>query len=129
VRAASGTPVNGYASLTNGQPGPVPLVFQRITDGQPYVFAPNELVYIVSYVISSNDVTSPLVTLDDGITGGAYITRKMASVYGSHLNPVAVPSPTGVLTGRRGVAPRASASAITAGKTVEVVIVGYVSRT
>lgn len=126
----AGTPITGYASLTNGAPGPVSIVLQQISGGANYTLQPGEVVVITSIAISSNDATGQLVTIDDGITGGAFTLRRLASQYTSGTLPTSFPNfPPGTCVGRRGVNLRATASLVSAAKTVEIVVVGYVTTT
>ena len=122
----TGTPVVGYASLTNGAPGPTSFALQVTMGGaSAYTLAATERLYITNITISTNDAAAPLVTIDTGGTTPTKLTRVYASPT-SPPSPEAIPP--GVCRGLFGVAPRASAPAVTLGKTVEVVIAGYVGR-
>ena len=127
---ASGTPITGTCQLTNAAPGPTNFTLQQVSGGATYTLKATELVVIVSLSISSNDTAQPTITVDDGITAGNYIARVLAKVYtGSALPAAVLTFPPGVCPTRRGVNPRATGSAVTAAKTVEITFVGYVTDT
>jgi hypothetical protein len=122
-----GTPVVGYLSLTNGAPGPVAIAF-TYADGtnRAYAFIAAERLYVTNVSMSSNDTAQALITVD---TGGATPT-KLASQYLSNTQPPGVVSYwAGVIKCEFGIAPRGTATAVTAAKTVEIVVNGYVART
>lgn len=130
----TGTPFIGYLSLTNATPGPVSFPIQVVMGGtsDPYTLLPADKVYITNITMSSNDATAALVTVDTGSSGGGVDTTptKLVSAYLSatqYLQPEQIPP--GVCHGPPGVAPRATASAVTAGKTVEIIIKGYIGKT
>jgi hypothetical protein len=125
-----GTPFFGYVSLTNAAPGPVNIAIfiepgaaalgslPTNTNGQP------ARLYITNVALSSNDTAQALITVD---TGGTTPT-KIQSEYLSSSQPPGIESiPEGVCRCIPGVFPRASASAVTSGKTVEVTLAGYLS--
>lgn len=124
----NGTPVVGYLSLTNGAPGPTAIAF-TFADGtnRSYTFVSQERLYITNITISSNDGTQALITVD---SGGATTPTKLASQYLSATQPPGVVQfAPGTCRCEFGVAPRGTASAVTAAKTVEIVVNGYIART
>jgi hypothetical protein len=128
MQTQSGTPFQGYVSLTNGAPGPVTFALfspQGIAAMGGSFAAPMRL-YVTSIVISSNDGTQALITVDSGGT----TPTKLCSQYQSASQPPGVVHfDPGICRGIPGVVPRATASAVTSGKTVEVCIAGYISNT
>lgn len=122
----SGQPFVGLVSLTNGAPGPTNFTINTVAGvSAGYTLAANERLIITNITITSNDTAQPLITLDDGASGrtfGKYYT-------GSTLPAVTESIPPGNLQCKAGVLPRASASAVTTAKTVEVTIRGYVTQT
>lgn len=125
----SGTPITGVCSLTNGAPGPTNFTLQQVSNGSTYTLGAKEVVVITSISISSNDTAQPTITIDDGITGAPFTARVLAKVYtGASLPAATMAFPPGMCVCRRAVLPRATASAVTTAKTVEIVIVGYVTQ-
>jgi hypothetical protein len=121
----SGTPFRGYAQLTNAAPGPVNVTLY--VNGQSYTPSTSERLYITSIVISSNDTAQPLVTVDSGGTTPTKLARAYAGA--ANAPPFSETVAPGVGQLDFGQVPRAAASAVTATKTVEVTLAGYVSRT
>ena len=130
LNSLSGTPFIGYVSLTNGAVGPTP--FTLYVNGAAYTLqalsgsVAAERIYITNITISSNDTTQALVTVDDNSTPPV----KLASQYLSSTQPPGIEQlPPGIGRLAPGKVPRATASAVTAAKTVEFMIKGYISRT
>lgn len=130
----NGTPCVGYATLVNGAIGPIAFTLYTklgqpaytLQPASPSTGQPNaERLYVTGISISSDDTTQALITVDSGGT----TPTKIASQYASSVQPPGVTSfPPGVMRGIPGVAPRATASAVTATKAVQVVIKGFISR-
>ncbi len=121
-----GTPFLGYVSLTNGAPGPVAFSIFVEPGGAALTLAAPQRLYVTNVAISSNDSAQPKVVID---TGGSTPTT-ISSFYASNTAPPAVEViPPGVGRCIPGVVPRASASAVTLGKTVEVTLAGFISNT
>lgn len=119
-----GTPYTAYLSLTNGALGPT--AFAIFVNGASFTPGATDRLYITNITASSNDTTQALITVDDG----AGTAQKLMSSYLSTTQPPAVEQiPAGACRLRPGVVPRGTASAITAAKTVELVIKGYVAKT
>jgi hypothetical protein len=124
----SGTPVLASVSLTNGAPGPTAFALQQVATGNAYTLATNEVFVVTNITMSSNDTAQPLVTVDDGVTGAPYTSRILGKYYvGASLPATTEAMALGVLPCRRGVVPRATASAVTAAKTVEITLRGYIT--
>jgi hypothetical protein len=122
----SGRPFWGYVQLTNGAPGPVNIPIFTVRGVAAYTIQANDLLYITSIALSSNDTTQALVTVDSGGT----TPTKFASQYLSATQPPGVVQfAWGTAPGIFGTLLRATASAITAAKTVEVLIQGAISKT
>jgi hypothetical protein len=127
-----GTPFFGYVSLTNAAPGPVNIAIFIEPGAAALGSLPTNSngqsarLYITNVALSSNDSAQPLVTID---TGGTTPT-KIASAYAANTMPPAEEViPPGVGRCIPGVVPRATASAVTSGKSVEVTLSGYLSFT
>ena len=121
-----GKPFVGYVSLTNAAPGPVAFTLNTVRGGGVYALKATEFVIITNITLSSNDTANPLVTVDDGSPTFQPLQK---GYVGSALPPVLLTYPPGMLPGYRGVNPRASAPAITAAKTIECTIVGFIATT
>lgn len=126
INSFSGTPVVVYASLTNAAPGPVSMTLFRTMGANSVAINADERLYITNITMSSNDTTQALVTVD---TGGLVPTKLASSYLSTTQPPAVVNNPPGTVRGILGTLPRAAASAVTAGKTVEIVITGYLSKT
>ena len=123
---ASGQPFIGAVSLTTGSPGPVNIPIITVPGGAPYTLAPTERLVITNISVSSNDTAQPLVTLDDGAT----VPRLLAKYYTGAALPAANEAiPAGVCQGFLSKPLRATATAVTAAKTVEILVRGYVTQT
>jgi hypothetical protein len=126
INDRNGTPFVGYASLTNGAPGPTSFALFTQMGSAAYTLQAGERCYVTNITVSSSDSgTSQLLTVDSGGT----TPTKFASAYvnaGKPLQPISLPPST--CHGIAGVAPRATAAAVTTG-TVELTLFGYVSRT
>jgi hypothetical protein len=120
----NGTPFTGYLSLTNGATGPTAIAIFVGENSLAYTMQPKDRLILSSLLISSNDAAAPLVTIDDGPT---------ARVLGKYYVAAAAP-PTADYAGyagivcKTGVAPRASAPAVSTTKTVEIVIRGFLTN-
>lgn len=124
----TGTPFLGYVSLTHAAPGPVAIALFTVMGQAAYTLQAAERCYITNISLSSNDSAgTEIVTVD---TGGATPT-KLANLYiPTNQYPATFSYPPGSMNGVLGVAPRAGAPAgITLGKTIEIVLIGYISRT
>jgi hypothetical protein len=120
----NGTPFVGYVQLTNAAAGPIP--FGLTVNGAPYVVPATERLYITNLTVSSGDPTQALVTVDDGPANA----RKLVSAYVGAAQPPATETiPPGVCRLAFGQTPRATASAVTSGATIECTIAGFLSRT
>lgn len=122
---ASGQPFVALVSLTNGAPGPTAFTLTTVAHGTTYTLAANERMVITNVTITSNDTAQPLITLDDG-TGGRTIGKYYT---GSALPSVTESIPPGTLQGFAATLPRATATAVTSAKTVEIILRGYVTQT
>lgn len=123
INSNTGTPLTGYISLANGSLGPT--AFALFVNSAAYTLNAAERVYVTNITLSSNDGTQALITVDDGGTA----PQKLVSTYLSATQPPAVVAPPpGCCRTEPGHVPRATASAITATKTVECTIQGYVAR-
>lgn len=118
----SGQPFVGYVSLTNGAPGPTAVTITTVPGGGAYTLQSTERLIVTNLTITTNDAATPLITLDDGAT----TPRTLAKIYASTSQPATT---AGGFHGQAGKPLRASASAVTAGKTIEVIVRGYVSVT
>lgn len=123
---ASGQPFVGNLSLNTGAPGPLAIPIYTVPGGPAYTLDPAERIVITNISVSSNDTASPLVTLDDGSPAVRVVAKYYAGSTLPASNEAIVP---GVLQGYKATNFRATSTAITAAKTVEVVIRGYVTRT
>ena len=126
INSFNGTPVTGYISLTNGAPGPVAFALFTVMGQAAYTLQANERVYITNITVSTNDTALQLFTLDSGGTTPTVFAKSYVSNT-VPMQPINIPA--GVLHGIFGVVPRAAAGAVTTAKTIEVVFLGYVSRT
>jgi hypothetical protein len=126
INTSTGTPFVGYASLTNAAPGPTSFTLYTVMGQAAYTLGAQERCYITNITISSSDTAAALIVVD---TGGTTPT-KLLSAYVSVSQPIQpeIIEP-GFCRGIFGVAPRATASAVTSGKTVELVLKGYLGRT
>lgn len=122
----TGTPFVGYISLTSAAPGPVNIAIFNPMGGAAYTLSAAEMLVVTNITVSSNDTAAALVTVD---TAGTTPTKLLSSYLSSTLPPVSVQAPTGCVHGIFGVPLRATATAVTAGKTVEIVVYGLISRT
>jgi hypothetical protein len=128
----TGTPVTGYVQLTNASPGPTAFALTVVRGQAPYTLGARERLYFVGFSVSSNDLAGGgLVTIDDGaIQAGITVVSRLASIYVPANGSLATVSLfAGYTRGVFGIVPRASSSAVTAAKTVECMLFGYVSRT
>ena len=120
-----GTAFTGYIQLTNAVPGPVTIPIRTAPGGVTRALLPTEKIYLTSVAISSNDTAIPLVFIDLGVS-----TYSVISAYaGSGLPPYIDSMTSPPIIGQPGIALRASAGAVTAAKTVEIKITGYISAT
>lgn len=120
-----GTPFVGSVSLTNGTlSASIPIKVTRGTGSTNYTLGAKERLMITSIVIGTNDSVSPLVTITDGAPTPTTLHRSYAAAVGAPVT-VATYAP-GLVFGYSGVNLTASASAITAGKTVEITICGSI---
>lgn len=131
--ALTGTPVIGYVSLNSGSLGPNPFALFQVMGQAAYTLAATEKVYITAITLSTNDSAAGLVTIDAGpVQAGPPLisaVTKIASIYPpTNQQTSAVSIPPGYCRGIFGVSPRATAAAITAAKTVEITIYGYIAK-
>ena len=123
--ATGGTAFTGFVSLTNGAPGPTAFTIRTAPGGPAYTLQAGERLHITGVSISSNDTaaTPPLAQVDLGAA-----TYVVISAYVGATIPAYVDNITPGIIGIAAVVPRASAATITATKTIECKIVGFVSR-
>jgi hypothetical protein len=123
----SGTPVIGYLSLVTATPGPVAFALFTVMGAAAYTLQAKERVYITAITLSSNDsANTGIVTVDSGGT----TPTKFASMYIPSANlPGTASLPPGTARGIYGVVPRAGIASVTALKTIEIIISGYISST
>ena len=127
IHNQSGTPFVGSLSLNTGAPGPLPIPINVVRGvNAPYTLATGERVVITNIVVSSNDTAGPVVTIDDG---SATPTVFVKSYAGSAIPALVEAIPFGLALGAFGTNIRATSSAITAAKTVEITIKGFITRT
>ena len=127
IQALNGTPFTGYLSLNTGVPGPLAFAIFPVPGGAAYALGAGERIYITSVTISTNDPALDLVTIDDGFISSP---TNIARAYVTITTPAYVDNfPPGIVRTAQGKTPRAGSSAITAAKTVECIIRGYISRT
>lgn len=119
-----GTAFTGYLQLTNGAPGPANIPI-RTSSGSAYTLQATERLYLTSIVMSSNDTANPLVQVDLGTGTFVVVSGYVGNSFPAYIDNFTEPP----IVGKPGVLFRASAAAVTAGKTVEVKILGYVSQT
>ena len=122
---AAGQPFVGSISLTTGTPGPVPIPIITQPGGAAYTLAADERIVLTNVAISSNDTAQPLVTIDDG----ASAPRTLVRGYTSATVPALIESMPVGAQGKAATLLRATASAVTAAKTVEVTVRGFVTKT
>jgi hypothetical protein len=122
-----GTPFFGYVSLTNASPGPTSFsIFIEPGAAALGSLPTGARLYVTDIQLSSNDTTQALVTVDIGGT----TPTNLARMYLSASQPPGIEAiPAGVGRLIPGVIPRATASAVTLGKTVECTIAGFLSFT
>lgn len=126
MKTTGGTPFSGYLSLVNGAIGPsnIPIY---VTKGaaSAYTLQAGEYLVVTNVSVSSSDGTQALITVDDG----AATPRKLVSTYLSNVQPpLSVAFPPGVGTTKNPATNlRATASAVTTAKTVEIVINGFIT--
>jgi hypothetical protein len=121
----NGTPFIGYVSLSNGSPGPTALTLYQVVGQSAYSLQPTERLYITAISISTNDTTQQLITVDSAGPTPTYLAR----VYLANTQPPYFAAiPAGTMRGIFNTVPRAGAGAVTLGKTVEVIVAGYISR-
>lgn len=119
-----GTPFVGYLSLVHTGLGPTNIPVTVPPGGSAYTLAARERLMVTNIAITTNDSTQELVTIDNGATS----PTTLVSAYVSASTPPYVESiPPGDLPGYGGTLLRATAGAITSGKTVEITIKGYIA--
>jgi len=124
--AYEGTPFVGYLSLVNGAIGPTNIPIFTVMGQAAYTMQANERLYITNITVSSNDTTQALITVD---SGGTTPTKLLSSYLSTTQPPAVVNMPPGTMRGIAGTLLRGTAGAITATKSVEIVVTGYISRT
>lgn len=125
IKSLSGTPFIGYLSLSAAAtPTNVPVFVPM--GSAAYTLKATEKLMVTNITLSSNDSTGGLFTLD---TAGGTPTKFVSAYLSStqFLQPEQIPP--GVCVGILGTLLRAQVSAITATKTVEVVIKGTIVST
>lgn len=125
VNKPYGTAFTGILSLTNGAPGPLAIVIHTVPGGAAYVLGATERMYVTGVALSSNDTAIPLVAVDIGVGTYSVVSAYVGSTIPAYVDNFVSPP----IIGKPGVAFRASAPSITAAKTIEVKIVGYISIT
>jgi hypothetical protein len=121
-----GNPFTGYVSLTNAAPGPVNIPIFTVMGVAAYTIQPSDKLYILFISVSSNDTAQALVTVD---TAGTTPTKLLSQYLSSTQPPGIMQAPWGSIQGIAGTLLRATASAVTSGKTVEVLVYGTVGKT
>lgn len=122
----SGQPFVGLLSLTNGAPGPANITIKSVAGALTnYTLASDERLVVTNIAVSSNDTAQPLITIDDG----AGTPRVLAKYYTGSALPAALEAiAPGNCQGFAGTLLRGTANAVTAAKTVEIVIRGYITK-
>ena len=118
-----GTAFTGFAQLTPGLPGPTTFTIRTVPGGPAYTLQSGERLHITGAVISSNDTALPLVQIDLGPATYVVISAYVGSAFTAYVDNI-----TPGVVGISAVVPRASTASVTATKTVECKIVGFVSR-
>jgi hypothetical protein len=123
----SGTPFIGYLSLITATPGPMAFALFTVMGASAYTLKATERCYLTAITLSSNDsANTGIVTVDSGGT----TPTKFASLYIPSSNlPGTMAIPPGTARGIFGTLPRAGITSVTALKTIEIVISGYISTT
>jgi hypothetical protein len=122
---ASGTPVIGTATLTNGAIGPTQFTLYTVMGSNPQPLQPNERVVIDQILITSNDPALALVTVDTDSS----VPTKLVSAYATSSFPAYSENfAPGTCRGAIGLVPRISASAVSAGKQISAAINGHIQR-
>ena len=124
----SGSPFVGTLSLTNAAPGPAVFALFTSMGGAAYTLQANERLQITNITVGSNDTTQRLITVD---TGGATPTKLVSGYTGGTSNPFPLleSMQIGACRGVFGTPPRATAAAVTSGKTIEIIIKGFITKT
>jgi len=124
INPNSGTPFVGYVSLTNGAIGPTNFAIFTVIGAAAYTLQSTERLVITNITVSSSD-TIALLTVD---SGGTTPTKFYSGYVQGSVSPHSVNIPPGVLHGIFGTLPRAIASAVSATKTIECIINGFITR-
>ena len=123
INSSRGTPFTGYVSLSSATTSAQFSLFVNM--GQTaYTLQPGDRLYIDQIQISTNDTTQRLVTVD---TLGPTPTKLVSAYVVSTQPPFTESTAPGIGRSCVGIVPRAFAPAVTAGKTVECVIVGHIA--
>lgn len=122
---STGTPFVGNLSFSAaGGPTAIPL-YIGAGAGTAYTLQAGEFVVLTNITITTNDATSDLVTVDDG----AATPKLFAKGYVSTTQVINESIPPGICFVKKpGQNPRATVGTLTAAKTVEVVIKGYIVK-
>lgn len=124
IKASLGTPFVGYVSLTNGTPAANIPIFVARNTSTPYTLKATERIVVTNFTISSNDTAVDLVTITDNATTATTLYSGYAA---ASFPPTIVSIASDILRGWPGTNLRASSSAVTTGKTVEVIVYGVVT--
>lgn len=125
IISSTGTPFLGYISLATAGALNIPI-WTVMGSAATYTLKANERLVVTNLQVSSNDTVAALVTID---TGGGTPTKLLSAYLSTtqFLQPEEIPA--GICHGIFGTPLRANISAVTGGKTVEIVLVGFVSAT
>jgi hypothetical protein len=127
IRSATGQPFVGYVQLTNGTPAASIPIYILAGSATAYTLKSNEKICLCGFMISSNDTATPLIQ----ITDQAATPKILASAYGGGPSTAPAPPataalPAGIVLGSLATNLKAVAASITAAKTAEINIYGYV---
>jgi hypothetical protein len=125
VIPTTGTPVVGNLSFSAaGGPTIIPLYVVQGA-ATPYTLQSQEFLVITNITITTNDATPELVTVDDA--GGT--PKLFMKGYVSTTQVISESIPPGIcFVQKGGTNPRATVGGLTAAKTVEVVLKGYIVK-
>ncbi|HEY2516961.1 MAG TPA: hypothetical protein VGI39_39085 [Polyangiaceae bacterium] len=126
VNAYQGNPLVGHLSLTNGAPSAAIPIFAGGRDvATAYVLGAKERICVVSLAITADDATPEVVTITDNSTTNPTVLFQGRV---STTSPIVMNLPVGVLFGYPGLNLKATAASVTAGKTIEISLIGLVTK-
>jgi predicted ribosome-associated RNA-binding protein Tma20 len=125
VIPSTGTPFVGNLSFAAaGGPTAIPI-YVVAGSATAYTLQAGEFICLTNITITTNDATPQLVTVDDG----AATAKIFAKGYVSTTQVISENIPPGIcFVQKPGQNARATVAALTAAKTVEVVIKGYIVK-